>query len=97
MIWVLSARSERQRAQRRCEAWPERYGWSGEEAVSIDASLLVDVVLSVLLLRWRKGREGTRYVGKRVGGDSDDGNGIPSESSRRFRVGSDKDSTSDLP
>ena len=77
MTWLASARSERQRAQRRWEAWPVRKAEAdeveGEEhALSV---LEAEALLSVLDLR-RKGSEGTRYVGKRVGGEGSDFRGM---------------------
>ena len=63
---MLRARSEAQRAQRRCEVWPVRYE-SGEGGLLEveDAELVVLAVLPVLaalavLERRRKGREGMR-------------------------------------
>lgn len=55
------ARSVRQREQRRWEEWPFRKLWDGgEAAVEVLEVEVVEVLESVLDLRRRKGREGTR-------------------------------------
>jgi cyanophycinase-like exopeptidase len=65
MICDESARSERQRAQRRWEVAPVR---KSEGSVSGDEALEMELVRNVEVLDWRlrKGREGTRYVGNGV-------------------------------
>lgn len=63
MIWLDKARSDRQRAQRRCEAWPVRNDSSiGELLAVLDTDdVREDLVLSMLdCRRRRKGLEGTR-------------------------------------
>ena len=62
MIWEERARSERQRAQRRCEAWPERKDSAsgGEVELAVEETVREEIVLSMLDWRRRKGLEGTR-------------------------------------
>jgi hypothetical protein len=64
MICVLAARSAEQRAQRRWDVAPERkLGGAGGELLWIDGEgglVEIVLVLSVLDLRRRKGREGMR-------------------------------------
>jgi hypothetical protein len=63
MIWVLRARSEAQRAQRRCEVWPVRKE-SGSllmlELELVEDAALVSLALLTVLERRRKGKDGTR-------------------------------------
>ena len=73
MIWLLSARSDRQRAHRRCEAWPVRYE---SAAGGLLGGLVAEILLSVLDSRLRNGSEGTRYVGNSAGGEGSDGKGM---------------------
>lgn len=54
-------------------------GVEAEEAVEV-----VEVLLSVLDLRRRKGREGTRYVGKMVGGEGRETKGMVSAQLVRY-------------
>lgn len=63
MIWLERARSERQLAQRRWAAWPDKYDSALGgllPGLLLLPSLDVVAVLSVLDCRRRKGREGTR-------------------------------------